>query len=144
MTVDREIFVRVGRQTLKADAEQSSSIAQKTVTQFDRWEIEPLPGFEITDYDSDELDDARSEIVVEGRLGGTVPQDSLGFLRRLHFTRHGHLTNAAAVLFAKDPLNWSPNIGKTYPSYISEPVKRLRNPVKSGQIQTSIQTFSCH
>ena len=86
-SLDREIFVRVGRQTLKADAEQSSAIVRKTVSQFDRWEFEPLPGFEVADCDTSELADTRSGIVDVGHLGEAVPQDSLDFLRRLHLAR---------------------------------------------------------
>lgn len=124
---DREIFVRVGRQTLKAGAEQSTSIVQKSVSQFDRWEFEPLPGFEITDCDASELADAQTEIIDVGRLGGTVPEDSLDFLRRLHLNRSGQLTNAAAVLFAVDPLNWSPNIAIRIVSFAEDKMSDISN-----------------
>ena len=126
---NREIFVRVGRQTLKADARQSTEIVQKTVSQFDRWEFEALPGFEVTDCDASELANARIEIIELGRLGDNLPQDSLDFLRRLHLTRTGQLTNAAAVLFAEDPLNWSPNIAIRIVSFSSDKMSDISNDV---------------
>ena len=126
---DRQIFVRVGGQTLKADADRSADIVQQTVSQFERWEFEALPGFEVTDCDAGELDDAHSDIIDIGRLGGTVPEDSLDLLRRLHLTRSGQLTNAAAVLFAESPLNWSPNIAIRVVSFASDKVGDISNDV---------------
>jgi ATP-dependent DNA helicase RecG len=126
-SVNRTIFVRVGKQTLKADASQTSSIVQKAASQFDRWECEPLPGFEIVDCDSKELIDARAEIVDAGRLGVNVPIDSLDLLRRLHLSRSGQLTNAAAVMFARDPLDWSPNLAIRIVSFSTEKMGDIAN-----------------
>jgi len=97
-SVNRSIFVRVGKQTLKADASQTSSIVQKAASQYDRWECEPLPGFEVVDCDSRELIDAR-----------------------------GQLTNAAAVMFAKDPLDWSPNLAIRIVSFSSDKMGDIAN-----------------
>lgn len=126
-SVDREIFVRVGKQTLKADASQTSSILHLAASQFDRWECEPLPGFEIADCDPQELKDTREDFLSGGRLGAKVPDDSMGLLRRLRLTRSGQLTNAAVVMFAKDPLDWSPNIAVRIISYADEKLGDIAN-----------------
>ena len=109
-SLGREIFVRVGKQTMKASADQSSAIVQETVSQFDRWEYEALPGFDFADCDSDEISDALHDISKSGRLGSRVPQNKTDFLRRLHLARGGQFTNGCAVLFGEEPLNWSPNL----------------------------------
>lgn len=126
-SVQRMIFVRVGKQTLKANTSQTSTMVQSAASQFGRWECEPLPGFEIGDCDSNELSDARAEIVDAGRLGATVPVDSLDLLRRLHLSRSGQLTNAAAVMFAKDPLDWSPNLAIRIVSFSNDKMGDIAN-----------------
>ncbi len=109
-SLNREIYVRVGSQTLLADANTSSTIVRKSASQLDRWEYESLPGFELKDCLSDAIAQARAEIFNSGRLGPQVPDDDYELLRRLRLTHDGQLTNAAAVLFAMEPLDWSPNL----------------------------------
>lgn len=55
--------------------------------------------------------------------------DSLDFLRRLHLARNGQLTNAAAVLFAVDPLNWSPNIAIRIVSFADGKMSDISNDI---------------
>ncbi len=126
-SLDREIFVRVGVQTLRADSEQSSSIVRDSVSQLDRWEYQPLPGFELADCNLTELAESREEIVRSGRLGTNIPDDSFEFLRRLHLARQGQLTNAAAVLFASAPLGWSPNIAIRVVTFVGDKMSDISN-----------------
>lgn len=108
-SLNREIWVRVGKSTLRASSEQSADLVQRSAADLRRWEREPLPGFGIDDCDSEELNEAKGEIGRAGRFGVEVPDDNDELLRGLDLEHRGQLTNAAAVLFAKKPRMWSPN-----------------------------------
>ncbi len=119
-SLNRAIYVRVGASTLRADPETSTRLVQIQASQLDRWEQEPVPGFEITDCDDAELTDARREIVGVGRMGKQVPEDDAELLRQLRLMRNGQCTNGAVVLFAKDPLAWGPGLAVRVVSYASD------------------------
>ncbi len=117
--VDRKIWVRVGKQILRASEDESALMVERSVIRESRWGRDPVPGFELSDCDKSELEDARREIIKIGRFGIEVPQEEMEFLRRLYLLAGGQLTNAAMVLFATDPVVWSPNVALriiTYPS----------------------------
>jgi ATP-dependent DNA helicase RecG len=109
-SVEREIWVRVGGSTLRATADQSAHLVEQSASQLLRWECEPMPGFAVGDCDATELALAQREIAESGRLGGDVPRAPEDFLRTLSLFRQGQLTNAAVVLFARQPLAWSPHL----------------------------------
>ena len=116
----REIWVRVGQSVLKASTDESARLVQQSASRLERWEREPLPGFGMDDCDAQELATARTEVVKGERFGIEVPTDDDDFLRRLELTHYGQLTNAAAVLFAKSPRAWAPNLALRLVSYISD------------------------
>lgn len=109
-SVEREIWIRVGSSTLRATADQSASLVERSASQLLRWECEPMPGFELGDCDASELALAQREIAESGRLGGDLPRDPEELLRTLSLFRQGQLTHAAVVLFARQPLSWMPNL----------------------------------
>lgn len=119
-SVTRRIWVRVGQLTLRASADQSARLVQQSASQLERWERESLPGFGMGDCDSAELAAARTEIASSGRFGIEVPTDDDELLHRLGLAHHGQLTNAAAVLFAKSPRAWAPNLAVRLTSYTSD------------------------
>lgn len=115
----RTIWVRLGRQDLRASADDSARMVEASAVLAGRWEREPVPGFGLGDCDGDELAETRRELVLTGRLGITVPGEPGELMRRLYLARNGQLTNAAMVLFAREPAAWSPGVGLrivTYPS----------------------------
>lgn len=118
--LDREIWVRVGHSTLKANADQSAHLVEASALQLGRWERETMPGFSLADCDEKELATAREEIAESGRFGIEIPADDDELLRRLGLTQHGQLSNAAAVLFAKSPRVWAPNLALRLVSYSSD------------------------
>lgn len=67
-SLKREIWVRVGRQNLRATGDQSSRMVQLSVVRSSRWGRDILPGFELADCDQAELANARREIAKAGRL----------------------------------------------------------------------------
>src|SRR4029453_14725908 len=81
------------------------------------WERAPMPGFGIEDCDSDEFARARNEIAKVGRFGVDLPARDDELLTRLFLMRSGQLTNAAVVLFARQPRAWSPNLAVCVVSY---------------------------
>jgi len=119
-SLNRKIWVRVGRQDLRASEDESVRMVERSATREGRWEREALPGFEITDCDPTELSEARREIAEAGRFGIVVPDKNEELLRRLYLQTNGQLTNAAMVLFATDPVAWSPNVVLRVIAYASD------------------------
>lgn len=118
--LERKIWVRVGKQDLRASADASARMVEVSAVRAERWEREPLPGFGLADCDADELADARREISRTGRFGITVPPEDEELLRRLYLQRGGQLTNAAMVLFAQDPAACSPSVALRIIAYASD------------------------
>lgn len=109
-SIQRQIWVRLGPHTLRADQDTSAGLVERSAAQLDRWEREPMPGFGMTDCDADELTRTRTEIKRSGRFGIDVPFSDEDLLRGLYVLRNGQLTNAAVVLFAQKPRAWAPNL----------------------------------
>ena len=116
----RQIWVRLGKQDLRASDDKSARMVADSAIRQSRWEREALPGFELADCDVTELKEARREIAATGRFGISVPDQDEELLRRLYLMSGGQLTNAAMVLFARDPLTWSPNLALRIVSYASD------------------------
>ncbi len=95
-SLNREIWIRVGRSTLKADGEVTSSIVERSAAQLGRWERDPMPGFSIEDCDAQEIVEAKSEIARVGRFGVEVPDgnEQPSISRR---AKHGRDRNPARI-----------------------------------------------
>lgn len=126
-SVNREIWVRVGAQTLRASADVSARLVERSAAQLERWERAPMPGFGIADCDAEELARARTEIASAGRFGVDVPASDEELLRRLYLVRSGQLTNAAVVLFARQPRAWAPNLAVRVVSYARDKTASIEN-----------------
>lgn len=120
-SLEREIWVRVGSSTFRATDDMGYRMVERSAVRFSGWERDVLPGFELGDCDEAELADARKEIARSGRFGGIeVPEDDEELLRRLYLLKSGQFTNASMVLFARDPLAWSPNLALRVISYAGD------------------------
>ncbi len=128
-SLNRSIYVRVGQSTFKADPAAAAEMVEVQATLPGRWEQDVVPGFAITDCDVAELTDTRKELQRVGRLGMAVADDDEELLRRLRLVRNGQYTNAAVLLFAADPLAWSPNLAVRVVSYTGD---------KSGPISNDL------
>jgi len=71
--------------------------------------------------------EARNELKRIGRLGIDVTEDDEELLRRLRLVRKGQYINAAVLLFASDPLTWSPNLAVRVVSYASDKFGPISN-----------------
>lgn len=116
-SLEREIWVRVGRQNMRASQEVSYRMIEHAAARESRWGRDFVPGFDVAACDAEELVEARREIARTGRFGIDVPDENEELLRRLYLLRNGQFTNAAMVLFARDPLMWSPNLALRIISY---------------------------
>lgn len=123
-SLTRRIWVRVGKQNLRATNDETVRMVERSATRESRWEREPMPGFEIGGCDPTEIAEARLEIAKGGRWGIEVPDTDEELLRRLYLQTNGQLTNAAMVLFAADPTVWSPNVVVRIVSYPSDKQSR--------------------
>lgn len=71
------------------------------------WDNMPFPSFTIDDVDDREIQNFCKLAAEKGRIAPELlkePKDVL--LEKLHLTRSGYLTNAAMLLFSKDPQEW--------------------------------------
>ena len=109
-SVDRQIWIRIARHTLRASADESSEIVERNSIQLERWERETMPDFALEDCSVEELSRARADIVQAGRFGIDVPLMDVDLLRQLHLAKAGQLTNGSVVLFAREPRRWAPNL----------------------------------
>ena len=71
------------------------------------WDNLPLPAFSLNDVDDSIVEHFKQWAVKKGRIDKTVliePKDTL--MERLHLKNGSYLTNAAMLLFSKDPEKW--------------------------------------
>jgi len=121
-----EIFFRRGSKTIKANAtEISKLITERQKTEL-HWERQPALGIEIGDLDELEIRKTIQDLTKYGRGKLFSEKEIEEFLTYYSLYRDGHLTNAAVVLFAKEPTRYLPqcrvrltvfNEGKTSDSY---------------------------
>ena len=71
------------------------------------WESSPLPGLTMGDIEDNEIDYFLEKALEKGRIHEGAENESKEVLiDKLHLIRTGYLTNAAALLFTKDPERW--------------------------------------
>ena len=100
-SVNREIWVRVGSRTLRAGEEATAGLVERSAS------ARPLGTHQCRALDRRTTMRtslrARTEITRVGRFGMDIPASDEELLRRLYLTKDGQLTNAAVVLFARQP-----------------------------------------
>lgn len=91
------------RQILTGPALEAFLLRKRGVT----WDSLPLPAFTMDDVDDEVVKHFKQWAAKKGRIDKNVldePKEVL--LERLHLTQNGYLTNAAMLLFSKDPEKW--------------------------------------
>ena len=71
------------------------------------WDNLPLPAFSLDDVDDNIVEHFKQWASKKGRIDNSVldePKDTL--MEKLHLTNGAYLTNAAMLLFSKDPERW--------------------------------------
>ena len=113
----REIWIRLGAMNLRATADQSAQMVEQSASRESSWGREAVAGFELEDCDASELAKTRQDIAETGKFGMEIPNGNEELLRRLYLLSDAQLTNAAMVLFAREPLAWNPNLALRIISY---------------------------
>ena len=91
------------RQILTGPALEAFLLKKRGVT----WDSLPLPAFTMDDVDDEVVKRFKQWAAKKGRIDKNVldePKEVL--LERLHLIQNGYLTNAAMLLFSKDPEKW--------------------------------------
>jgi ATP-dependent DNA helicase RecG len=71
------------------------------------WESSPLPGLTLGDIEDNEIDYFLDKALEKGRIHeGAANESKEELVDKLHLIKSGYLTNAAALLFTKDPERW--------------------------------------
>lgn len=71
------------------------------------WDNVPLPHFTINEVDNDVVEHFKKWAAKKGRIDKSVLDESKEVLmEKLHLTNAGYLTNAAMLLFSRDPGKW--------------------------------------
>jgi ATP-dependent DNA helicase RecG len=100
---DGTVYVRHGSQTRKADHLTLQQIVQNQSVSADRWERRPSVNLEESDLDRDEIAQTVRESQEAQRFQYTQPDDVVDVLEKLAVCRAGMFTQAADVLYAKNP-----------------------------------------
>lgn len=107
---DGATYVRRGVATHAADAATLHRLLQAASVATELWERRVSTALEYDDLDNGEFDALIREAAKAGRFVFDSPDDRLGVLRQLGLTRDGQFTQAADVLFAKNPALRHPQI----------------------------------
>lgn len=100
---DTNIFIRRGTKTVEAIGADISSLIDQRRAQGTRWERLPALGFEIGDFDEEEILMAGRE-AQEKRLHRIEEiNNPLGIMEQLNLASRGMILNSAVALFARNP-----------------------------------------
>ena len=103
-TYDGRPFTRVGNTTRRLRREEYERLVLARLHAHHRWETLPAEGREIDDLDAEEIRQTVVEAVAANRLSAVPSEKPETIVRRLGLIVDGHVTQAAVVLFANDPL----------------------------------------
>jgi ATP-dependent DNA helicase RecG len=103
-TYDGRAFIRIGNTTRRVKREEYERLLLARLHAQHRWETLPAEGWEVGDLDADEIRQTVVEAVATKRLSAMPSEAPETILRRLGLLVDGRLTQAAVVLFGKEPL----------------------------------------
>ena len=104
------VYVRRGRETRTADAATLHRMLQEATLAPEIWEKRISTALEYDDLDLSEFDALMKEAAKAGRFVFENFDDRLDVLRQLGLARSGQFTQAADVLFAKNPALRHPQV----------------------------------
>jgi ATP-dependent DNA helicase RecG len=103
-------YIRRGTATQAADAATLHRLLQAAAVATELWEKRVSTALEYADLDTGELEALLKEAAKAGRFVFEKPGNRLDVLRQLGLTRGGQFTQAADVLFARNPALRHPQI----------------------------------
>ena len=106
---DGAVYYRKGSTTIKADSRQLSQLIHNESERNYRWEIKPAIEVEVEDIDLNEVQTCIKETKKSGREI-SIPDNPLQFLSKYGLYKNGDFTNAAVILFGKNPVQFFPQV----------------------------------
>lgn len=103
------VFFRIGASTQKATSEQLEKLIHGNSHRNKRWEAKSAIELEVDDIDLNEVKDCIKDANTSGRVKD-LPTEPLSFLSKFGLYKNGDFTNAAALLFAKEPVRFFPQV----------------------------------
>jgi ATP-dependent DNA helicase RecG len=103
------VYYRIGKSTIQADSKQLSTLIHKETAHYQRWESKSAIAIEEEDIDMNEVLECIKEINSAGREQN-LPDNPLQFLSKYGLYKNGDFTNAAVVLFGKNPVRYFPQL----------------------------------
>ncbi|MEW6745346.1 MAG: ATP-binding protein [Planctomycetota bacterium] len=103
-TYDGRAFIRAGNTTRRMKREEYERLMLKRLHAQHRWETLPATGWTVAELDADEIRQTVVEAVAAKRLAAVPTEKPEAILRRLNLLADGTPTQAAVVLFGKNPL----------------------------------------
>lgn len=102
------IYYRRDDKTVKATSDEISKLIHDRQFSEMHWERQTSPNAELSDLDETEIKNTIRESIKIGRSTIQDENEIEKFLISQNLYENGHLTNAALILFAKDPLKFLP------------------------------------
>ncbi|MBI4700560.1 MAG: putative DNA binding domain-containing protein [Deltaproteobacteria bacterium] len=103
-TYDGRAFIRIGNTTRRMRREEYERLLLSRLHAQHRWETLPATGWTIDNLDADEIRLAVAEAVAAKRLAAVPTERAETTLRRLNLLVDRRPTQAAIVLFGKEPM----------------------------------------
>ncbi len=104
---DGSIYFRKGQSTVKATSQQISDLIHNRQKDELHWERQLALGVELEDLDIHEIQKTIDRSINESKLDENK-RNPIDFLTHFGLFQNGHFTNAAVVLFAKNPARFIP------------------------------------
>jgi len=103
------VYFRKGSSTVKADSKQLAKLIHGDRERDERWEAKTAIEVEIEDIDLNEIEKCIKEASLAKR-DSSLPEKPLLFLSKYGLYKNGDFTNAAVVLFGKEPARYLPQV----------------------------------
>ncbi|MCF8226475.1 MAG: putative DNA binding domain-containing protein [Bacteroidales bacterium] len=103
------VYYRTGSSTVQADSKQLAALIHVETDRNQRWETKSAIEVEVEDIDLNEV----LECIKEANLAGrdqNLPENPLQFMSKYGLYKNGDFTNAAVVLFGKNPVKFFPQM----------------------------------
>lgn len=124
------IFFRKGQNTVKATSQEISKLIHNRQETELHWERQLALGVELEDLDIHEIQKTINRSINESKLDERKG-NPIDFLTHFGLFQNGHFTNAAVVLFAKNPARFIPQVrvrvaflekGKTADEFVDDKI----------------------
>ena len=137
------VYYRIGSSTVQADSKQLASLIHKEYERNQRWETKSAIEVEVEDIDLNEVLECIKEANMAGREKN-LPDNPLQFLSKYGLYKNGDFTNAAVVLFGKNPVKFFPQVRVRLSVFKTDKTgeKLLYDKIFDGNLFKSVQQIT--